>query len=74
MKTTTMVANELRVPYWQIKFAHASGAVPRPQQIAGRYFYSPDDISKLKSHFSKGKRKYVRRKVKVAQPVEGQGL
>jgi hypothetical protein len=68
MLTTMQVAERLRVPFWQIKYAHKCGAVALPQQVAGRYVYGPEDVARLQAYFKSGRRRYSRRK---GQPDQG---
>jgi hypothetical protein len=54
--TITEAARLLGVPFWRVRYAHASGKVKEPRQRLGATkAYSSEDIKALRAHFASRK-------------------
>lgn len=46
------VSRETGVPYWRIRYAHLSGALPWPARVVNTWAYGPEDIDRIASYFA----------------------
>ena len=51
MKTINMLAEELSIGYWKIKYAHNSGKIIEPEVIGGIRIYSEKMCKVVKDYF-----------------------
>lgn len=54
--TLTDAARKLGVPFWRVRYAHASGRVKEPaRRLGATKAYSPEDLEALRRHFEERK-------------------
>jgi hypothetical protein len=60
-KSTQVVAAELGVSFWRLKFLILSGRIARPEQLEGHgaYLWSPEDVARARTALGTVKGKFA---------------